>query len=102
MVSNMLEDVKLALRITNDAYDSEVQDLIESALMDLVQSGIFIDIKEFGDLETTDPLIKRAIVTYAKANFGLDNPNAERFHDSYVMLKQHLALSGDYNAYAVE
>lgn len=98
----MLEDVKLALRITNTAYDSEVQDLIESALMDLVQSGIFIDIDEFNKLETTDPLIKRAIIIYAKANFGLDNPQAERFNESYVMLKQHLSLSGDYNAYAVE
>lgn len=98
----MLEDVKLALRITNDAYDDEVNDLIESALMDLVQSGIFIDPVEFDTKTTTDPLIKQAIKVYAKANFGIDNPNADRFHDSYVMLKQHLALSGDYNAYALE
>ena len=98
----MLEDVKTALRITNTAYDGEVEDLIESALMDLVQSGVFINIEEFKTLETKDPLIKRAIIIYAKSNFGIDNPNAEKFHDSYVMLKQHLALSGDYNVNPVE
>jgi len=52
--------------------------------------------------DDTDPLIKRAITFYAKANFGIDNPNADRFHDSYVMLKQHLSLAGDYNGNAVE
>ncbi|MDO6451722.1 head-tail connector protein [Oceanobacillus profundus] len=91
----MLEDVKTALRITNTAYDSEVQDLIESAQFDLSQSGVFL-------VDETDPLIKRAIITYAKANFGIDNPQADRFNDSYVMLKQHLSLSGDYNGYSVE
>lgn len=91
----MLEDVKLALRITNTAYDSEVLDLIESAKFDLAQSGIF-------SVEETDPLIKRAIIIYSKAFFGIDNPNSEKFHDSYVMLKQHLALSGDYHADAME
>ena len=91
----MLEDVKTALRITNTAYDSEVQDLIESAQFDLSQSGVFL-------VDVTDPLIKRAIITYSKANFGIDNPQADRFHDSYVMLKQHLALSGDYNGSTVE
>lgn len=91
----MIEDVKLALRLTNSAYDMEVQDLIESAKMDLVQSGI-------KNVKETDPLIKRAIITYAKANFGIDNSQADRFHDSYVMLKQHLSLAGDYNGNAVE
>lgn len=90
----MLDDVKTALRITNAAYDSEVQDLIESAQMDLIQSGVLL-------VDETDPLIKRAIITYAKANFGIDNPQADRFQDSYVMLKQHLSLSGDYNGYPV-
>lgn len=93
----MLEDVKLALRITNDAYDGEVLDLIESARLDLAQAGVL-----FVDKEEMDPLIKRAIITYSKAHFGIDNPQADRFHDSYVMLKQHLALSGDYNVYPLE
>lgn len=91
----MLEHVKLALRVSSDAYDPEVQDLIESAQMELIQVGVspsFIT----DDIEEMDPLIKRFIVTYAKANFGFDNSDADRLRDSYVMLKQHLSLAGDY------
>lgn len=87
----MLEDVKLALRISNTVYDSEVNDLIESARLDLIQSGVSSELAN-----SEDPLIKRAITTYCKANFGYDNPEAERFQEAYNMLKQHLSLAGDY------
>lgn len=66
--------------------------------MDLIISGVSPEKAKDDD----DPLIKRAVKTYAKANYGLDSPNAERFQESYEMLKQHLSLSGDYNAHAVE
>jgi uncharacterized phage protein (predicted DNA packaging) len=91
----MLQDVKLALRISNNAYDNEVSDLIESARLDLIQSGVSSSIVNDTNV---DPLIKRAIITYCKAHFGYDNPEADRFHDAYIMLKQHLSLAGDYRA----
>ena len=59
----MIEKVKLALRIKTDAFDSEIQDLIDAALADLKLAGI---IKE----DQEDPLIIRAVVTYCRANFG--------------------------------
>lgn len=90
----MLEKVKLALRISNTAFDSEVQDLIDAARQDLILTGVSAD-KVSDD---NDPLIKRAITTYCKANFGWDNPDAERLQKAYDMLKQHLSLAGDYNA----
>lgn len=92
----MLDDVKTALRISQSstAFDMEIQDLIEAARLDLEQSGISSEKAK----DDNDPLIKRAIIVYCKANFGYDsNTSAERFHDSYVMLKQHLSLAGDYN-----
>lgn len=85
----MLESVKKALRITSSAFDGEVMDLIESAKLDLNIAGITVS-------DSPDALIRRAITIYCKANFGFDNPDADRFRDSYVMLKQHLSLSGDY------
>ncbi|ARK32134.1 phage head-tail connector protein [Halalkalibacter krulwichiae] len=93
----MLESVKLALRITNKAYDSEVVDLIAGARTDLIQAGVS-SVKANSD----DPLINRAITTYCKANFGMNNPDAERFMQSYEMLKQHLSLAGDYNGNSLE
>jgi uncharacterized phage protein (predicted DNA packaging) len=85
----MLESVKLALRVTISDFDEEIQGLIDAAKRDLEIAGVDI-------IDETDPLIRRAIITYCKANFGYDNPEAERFQQSYDMLKQHLSLSYDY------
>jgi len=89
----MIEDVKLSLRITNSHFDHEIQNLIDAACLDLQQAGVS---KSVIEQDETDPLIKRAVITYAKANFGYDNPEADRFNDAYIMLKQHLSLYGDY------
>ena len=59
----MLDKVKLALRITTNAFDSEIADLIDSALADLGIAGVV-------NLDNADPLIIRAVVTYCKVNFG--------------------------------
>jgi hypothetical protein len=48
---------------------------------------------------TADPLIKRAIVLYAKASYGWDNQEAPRFQNSYDLLKASLTLSADYTNY---
>ena len=91
---SLLEDAKKATRTMNNFYDDELTDLLNAGKRDLRIAGIFFEDEQAGmDIE---PLVKRALMTYVKANFGYDNPDADRLHDSYVMLKQHLALSGDY------
>ena len=94
VVVSLLEDVKVALRVGHDATDSEIEDLIAAAIFDMVNKGVsatwlgtdpmdpsfsFEDIDE-GALPT---MAKRAIVTYAKANYGYDNDEAERLMKSY-------------------
>ena len=59
----MLDKVKLALRITTTAFDSELNDLIAAALADLGLAGVTT-------LTETDPLIIRAVTTYCRVNFG--------------------------------
>ena len=91
---SLLEDVKVALRVEHDATDSEVEDLIAAAVFDMANKGVSTtwlgtdpmdpsftaeDIDE-GALPT---MAKRAIVTYAKANYGYDNDDAERLMKSY-------------------
>lgn len=92
----LIDDVKLALRISSGTtgFDAEVADLIAAAQADLVLSGVDPDKAADGD----DPLIKRAVVTYCKAHFGFDNPDADRLAQAYAMLKAHLTLAGDYRA----
>lgn len=89
----MLNKVKLALRISNNGYDEEIQDLINSAKADLKLSGVS-EIKVNND---TDSLLIRAVITYCKANFGWNNPDAEKLKESYEALKIHLSLSAEYN-----
>ncbi|MBD5798408.1 DNA-packaging protein [Bacillus pseudomycoides] len=88
----MLDVVKKALRISHNALDDEISDLIEAARHDLMLSGVS---SEKANVDT-DPLIKRAIITYVKANFIPDAKEAERFQLSYDMLRNHLTLAGDY------
>ncbi|MFC3883756.1 head-tail connector protein [Bacillus songklensis] len=90
----MLADVKTALRISHDALDTDISDLIDEARQDLILAGL--SSAKANDDE--DALIKRAIKTYAKAHFIADNVTAERFQKSYDMLKQHLTLAGDYTS----
>ena len=78
------------MRITANAFDEELLDLIEAAKLDMGISGV-------ANRDESDFLITRAIVLYCKANFGLDNKDSEKYQRSYDLLKQHLALCGDYN-----
>ena len=88
----MLEDVKNSLRVSGNDLDTEIQDLINSAKADLILSGVHKD-----KVIDTDPLIKRAVTLYCKANFGYDDVKlSERFEQSYISLKHHLTLSAEY------
>lgn len=88
----ILDDAKTALRISGTAFDSEIQDLIDAARRDLVLAGVHLS-KASDD---SDPLIKRAVITYCKAHFGWANPDAERLQRAYDSLKSHLSLSFEY------
>ena len=86
----MLQDVKSSVRIINNKFDVELLDLIEAAKTDLLIARVTKN-------DEDDPLIKRAIILYCKANFGLDNKDSEKYQNSYENLKEKLSLCGDYN-----
>ena len=89
----MLDKVKLALRLSGTALDGEVSDLINAAIADLRLVGINIP-AEAGSSSKT-PLLDRAVVLYAKAEFGF-NDDAERYRNAYDYLKCALSLTADY------
>lgn len=86
----IIDDVKITLRIKNVAYDGEIQGLIDACKLDLKLAGVNV-------IVDTDALTKRAIIIYCKANFGWNNPEAEKLQQSYNMLKMSMALAGDYH-----
>ena len=62
----MLEQVKLALRISSNVFDTELAGLIAAAKKDLQAGGVTEP--EAGWEQ--DPLSVRAIITYCKAHWG--------------------------------
>ena len=83
----MLDKVKLALRLSGTALDGEVSDLINAAIADLRLVGINIPAEAGSSSKTLgDPLLDRAVVLYAKAEFGF-NDDAERYRNAYDYLK---------------
>lgn len=88
-MQELLNLVKQSLRITHNALDSEITQVIDEALLDLELTGIRAD--------ETDKLIQRAVIVYAKANVGLDNKDAERYQKSFENIKARLSLVGEYH-----
>lgn len=89
----MLEKVKLALRITTNAFDSELTDLINAALLDLGIAGV----NEF-TAETTDALVIRAVITYCKLHFG-EPDEFDRLKASYDEQKAQLSMAKGYTTW---
>lgn len=79
----LLDDIKVSLRITSDAFDAEVSMLIDAALYDMGRVGIDPDLLEKVDDEIANPFVKQAITCYAKAHMGYDVSEADRFDASY-------------------
>jgi len=89
----MLCAARLAVRANRtSAFDGEISDLICAARAELVGIGV-LPSKAYDD---DDALTRRAVMLYVKAEFGLDNPDAVRYRESFDLLKRHLALSSEY------
>jgi hypothetical protein len=84
----MLDDVKKALRLTTTAYDSELGDLISAGLADLGVAGVTED-------DTTDALIKTAVITYCKIHFG-SPADFDRLKRIYDEQKAQLSMATGY------
>jgi hypothetical protein len=84
----MLEKVKLALRITTTKYDTELNDLISAAQLDLGIAGVVIP-------DTIDALVTKAVITYCKMSFGLPE-DYDRLKRSYDEQKAQLISATGY------
>ena len=88
----MLEKVKLALAITVDDFDSEIEDLILAALYDLSSNGVLALEKQ------TDPLIVQAVKTYCRAHFH-SPADYDRLLNAYEEMKGHLMHTTSYTLF---
>lgn len=85
----MLNTVKMALRVTTNAFNSEITGLIAAACADLGIVGVS------AETTTTDPLLTRAIVTYCRLHFGSPE-DYDRLKASYDEQKAQLITATGY------
>lgn len=92
----LFDKAKVAVRSTFDdvELDNELNDLIVAARDDLRVFGLIDKAKSSNEDDSN--LITQAILLYVKANWGYDNPDAERFGVLYQQLKDKLSVSTQY------
>ena len=88
--NDLLYRVKHAMRRPNMTEDmaQELSDLVDAALADLKQAGV-------SNLDTQDPLIRRAVITYCRANFW-PTGDYDKLNASYDEEKAQLRMTTNY------
>lgn len=95
-MATLLAEVKKAMRISTSAYDDTITQLINACIADIGIIGV-----EF-EATTADALLKQAVITYCRLNFGTPS-DYDRLKKSYDEQKAQLqsctgyGLLGDLN-----
>ena len=104
----MLKEAKKALRVTVNNFDSEIAQLLMSGAKDLQIAGVVLPglvrftigtndaVTDTSTLK--DPLVMRAIITYAAMRFG-NPPNYDKLADAYDIQKVQLMHADAYTHY---
>lgn len=93
LLTSLLSDAKLRLRLHTDAFNSEISDLIDAAAADLLHRNAIQEAQLEG--VDIDPLIKRAIMTYVRAFFGTPE-DPERLKADYDEQKATLMMTSGF------
>ena len=88
---SLLKKTKDALRIDGGDHDEEIYELIQTAKVLLIEAGARPE-----KVVDTNPLIRKAIITYCKAEFGTDGKTSERFSWSFEEMKKLISLLSSY------
>ena len=89
-----LADVKTALRVKTNAYDSEIESLMESAMQDLNIAGV--------EFDTVDDVVQTAVITYCKMRFWrVSDREYVNLKQSYDEQKAQLSMATGYTNWGV-
>ena len=107
----MLKEAKKSLRVTVDYFDDEIMRLCKAGAEDLRASGVVLPGRVAYTVGTDDavtdtstlkdPLVQRAVITYAMMMFG-NPPNYNNLLESYETQKVQLMHADGYTVYGGE
>lgn len=86
--AELITKTKLALRISTDAFDSEISDLLDAAYLDLGVAGVVIP-------DNMNVLVTTAAITYVKMMFG-EPDEYDRLKRSYDEQKAQMVTATGY------
>ena len=86
----LLQKCKNALGVTDPEYDDEIQDLIDAAKADLGIAGVTKNTVE------TDPLIRKAILTYVSMEWNIAAPEHPALVERYNVQKGQMQSATGY------
>ena len=84
----LIDNCKMALRVTTTSYDTEIQSYIEAAILDLGIAGVEIP-------ATDNALVNKAVLTYVRMSFGAPS-NYDKLKESYDEQKAQLMNATGY------
>ena len=86
--TSLIEKAKLAAGITTEAFDEQISDLLDTAMLDMGVAGVEVP-------ESADLLISQAAITYFLMHFGQPD-EYDRLKKSYDEQKAQLATCTGY------
>ena len=89
----LVRAAKMALRITTDAFNDEIEDLLNAAVLDLGIAGVVVP-------DEVDAIVKQACLTYVKMHFG-EPDDYDRLKTSYDEQKAQLSMATGYTDWSV-
>ena len=87
----MLEKVRRALRIVDNSLDTEIQDFIDGAKLDLKRVGVIVPMLD----SEIDAQMEVAIILYVRWHFDFENDGA-RYKTMYFDKRADLSLCEEY------
>ena len=88
----VLEAARAALGVTDTYYDMDIELAIEAAKIKMQLAGV----SEACATDTGDPLVRVAIIAFVKGTVGNDNPDAERYLESFESMVTQMKLTRRY------
>lgn len=84
----LIAAAKLSARITTNAFDTQVEDLLNAAFLDMGIAGVVVPAE-------LDSLVRVAAITYFQMHFG-EPDEYDRLKASYDEQKGQLAIASGY------
>lgn len=90
----LIASAKLALRITTEAFDEQIGDLLNAAFLDLGVAGVVVP-------DEIDAIVKQAAITYVRLHFGQPD-DYDRLKASYDEQKAQLSMCSGYTDWGLD